>query len=80
MLHEHTITYQLTDEQEARLMALTMRYNRLLHGGEAGITPDGLLSSLLVTGSALLIDERMAGVTAALDAAEPKGGRESCPL
>lgn len=75
MKHEHTITYTLTDEQEARLMALTLRYNRIvLPGTGVNVTAEGLLSCLLLTGSAMLIDERMNGIAAALDAAEERGG------
>lgn len=70
MKHRYTVTYYLSDEQEARLVALTARYNRLLGGM---ITPEGMLESLLVTGSAYVIDERMNGICAALDAAEEKG-------
>ena len=77
MQHEHTITYHLTDEQEARLMALTVRYNRIVMPGTGkGVTAEGLLSSLLLAGSALMIDERMNGIAAALDAAEERGGTE----
>lgn len=73
MLHEHTITYALSDEQEAMLMALTARYNRVIG---LSITPAGLLESLLTVGSALLIDERMLGLRAALDTAEDERERE----
>lgn len=71
MLHEYKITYSLTDEQEAALVALAARYNRILR---TGITAEGLLSSLLLTGSAHVIDERLTGLRAALDAAEAKEG------
>lgn len=75
MAHNYTITFKLTEEQVARLMALTVRYNRLLHNGDGEITALGLLESLLTAGSAKLIDERMAGIGAVLDAAE--GGGEA---
>ena len=74
MLHEHTITYFLNDEQEARLMALTARYNRL--GMGKAVTAEELMNSLLLAGSALMIDERMNGIAAVLDAAETRGGGE----
>ena len=64
MTHPYIITFQLTDDQEARLLALTQRFNNCMG---ANITMDGLLESLLVAGSAMLIDERMTGIGAALD-------------
>jgi hypothetical protein len=71
MMHEHVIAYQLTDEQEARLMALTVRYNRILHADDnQAVSADDMLSILVLPGSGLQVDERMAGIVAALDAAE----------
>ena len=71
MMHEHVIAYQLTDEQEARLRALTVRYNRILHAdGNQAVSDDDMLSILVLPGSGLQIDERMASIVAALDAAE----------
>ena len=64
MNHPYIITFNLTDEQEARLMALTQRFNSCMG---ANITMNGMLESLLVTGSAMLIDERMTGISTALD-------------
>lgn len=71
MMHEHVIVYQLTDKQEARLMALTVRYNRILHADDnMAVSADDMLSILVLPGSGLQVDERMAGIVAALDAAE----------
>lgn len=64
MNHPYTITFHLTDDQEARLLTLTQRFNSCMG---ANITMIRLLESLLVTGSAMLIDERMTGISAALD-------------
>lgn len=75
MAHNYTITFWLSEEQEARLMALTLRYNRLMHNVVGEITAPGLLESLLKAGASRLIDERMAGIGAVLDAAE--GGGEA---
>ena len=69
-MKHYTVTYVLSEEQEARLFALTARYNRVL---SMQITTADMLESLLLTGSAHVIDERMTGICAALDAAEQKG-------
>lgn len=81
MNHEYNITFTLTEEQQARLMALTLRYNRAMEmPGGGAITAEGLLTSLLTPGSEKLIDERMNGVGAALDAMERRGGCEACQV
>lgn len=74
MLHEHKITYRLTDEQEARLFSLAARFNRATDGN---MDPDGMLHSLLnVYGSCNLINDRMDAMSAALDAIERRRGVE----
>ena len=81
MDHDYRITFTLTEEQQARLMALTIRYNRALGvHADMGITAEGLLSSLLTAGFASLIDERMRGVSATLDAMEQRGGCQECQV
>ena len=70
MKHRYIVDYYLSDEQEERLVALTERYNRLFSGT---FDTAWMLENLLVTGSAYVIDERMNGFCAALDAAEEKG-------
>ena len=71
MLHEYYITFHLNDAQVARLVALTAQYNRIIG---STVTPEGLLESLLTTGSSHTIDERMAGIAAALEAEEKRRG------
>ena len=75
-MRDYSINYRLTEEQEARLMALTVRYNRALSLPDgAAISMEGLLSSLMLVGSARLIDERMNGISAALEAMERGNAR-----
>ena len=74
MLHEHKITYRLTEEQEARLISLVARLNRAMNDE---IDLDGMLHSLLnVNGSCNLINDRMDAMSAALDAIERQRGLE----
>ena len=67
MLHEYTVTYCLTDEQDARLKALTERFNRVMHTGN---TPEALLDGLMKIGSVMLVNERMDDLSGDLVMAE----------
>lgn len=70
MKHEHTVTVALTEEQEARLLALTVRLNRVASSGGTVINVDKLLRMLILNGSMAQIEERMNGISAALAAME----------
>lgn len=82
MKHEHTVTVALTEEQEARLLALTVRLNRVAANGGEVVNVDKLLRMLILNGSMAQIEERMNGISAALTAMEAaqEGVGETCNI
>lgn len=75
MLYKHTVTYELTEGQEAMLRALTERYNKVMNrDGMANHSADELLASMMTLGCAHIIKERMDMMAEALDRIEARGG------
>ena len=73
-MREYKITYRLSEEQEAVLMALTVRLNTLMG---TDITPLQVIGELLTVDTAKNIEARMAGFQAALNAVEAQRDGES---
>ena len=66
-MREYTIHCRVNEEQEAALMALTVRLNTLM---DTNITPLQVIGELLTVDAAKTIESRMAGFQAALNAVE----------
>ena len=78
-MSEHNVTFELSNEQEARLLAITRRFNV---AADFPMDAEELLTSVLTVDVRRLIDERLNGFDAALTALEAsdRGGCEACEI
>lgn len=67
-MHTYQITYTLTDAQQRELEAIVTACNQQR---ATDLTPEGLLETILTTGSAHMIDERLSAAWDLLHITKP---------